>query len=331
MKGQTKQATSKEMVRPGGFEAAIAAHSEAFETAVDMLGPFPWDTPKEALKSVDFTMPVTVNRSEAKRLVRTIARSYWRDLQQDVSSPRAKETLKSLNAILRHCNGLAARLKDLTHAEIQIYTQSIQPGSDLLEWKDINSGLPPAGFSTTAALPQGWAVAWLESLSKHTRWVVSELEKRGDRGGNTNIFRQRLAAPSWRLIGLCWALLDLTPHLKPSGTTGGKLHQFIGAIDDLVTGKIAANKNRYGRILKPYATARRQSKELNDRIQALGAADPKIDPDIYRIVLAGYRPDLASQIPAQTLRRAEKLLVKWKAIQKILVHGPSASGPWKLG
>lgn len=331
MKDGKMRSNSKTPIPPENFESLFINQRGAFEQALKLLGPYPWETPASSLGSKAFVLPKIVRREAMKIQIRSLARSYWRDLREDTESPRVSDTLKTFRAIVLHSNGLAAQLKRLTLTEIKLLTQSFKPGAVPEVWMDMfNTPLPDVGFPKNKKQPHGYSVAWLEYLSKHTTWIATEIESQGDRGGDTNSFRQRLSNPTWRLISLCWSLFELVPRRPPSGTTGGKLHCFIGAIHQLVTGENAKDESKFANILKKYATIRRRIIKLDKAIIALAESDPNMDPELFFGAFFRDRSDFRSQIPPKILAEAERLISEREPLLRLLMHGPNAKAS-KIG
>ena len=329
-KAQNRQ--PRVFAKAADFNARVAANSEALETALKLVAPYPLLTHPEFVGCVPWFLPEALGREEVEKQIRHLAYLYFRNLHDDAASPRIADTLESFRALVQHGDGLARHLKTLQQSEIELLTNSIWPGINSETWlNQIIQRLPSVGFPAVKEEPYGSGVAWLEYLSKHTNWVISQLERHADRGGDTNTHRKRLATPAWNLIGHCWSFFECFVDREPTGTTDGLLHRFVCSIHHLVTGEYVVTK--FAKDLKRLASLVRRGKILNNQFDILATSVPELTKDEFMLGLNGRRPQFRNLIPPNTLAAAHKLRSTIDSLRSQLQHGLNwdASKLWNLG
>ena len=134
----------------------------------------------------------------------------------------------------------------------------------------------------TAEMPasDGPLVERLRALAEYVDWRLEEFtgwdEEEGvsfDRGGNTNLMKERFGPPTWHIVKDCWYFFENCRPGEATASETGPFLQFVNSVYEYATGEIEENSTLLNWIKKLARLLRHHDKLL----QKLGPLEVELD------------------------------------------------------
>lgn len=279
---------------PAWSEADLAPRGspKAAARAVELLGPF------KPGNELEMRGDLFASRELAESHVQNLAREFNGVEWLAKGAPRLKHVIDELNEIQNDAAKLAERLTSLNHITRR-YLHTAGGGFDdfakfVKDWAYDNAfpeSLPRPAGPTDDGNNCKWITA-LTALSQYAALVrtnvlatrgIRGLEK-ADRGGNTNLVKEKYGPPRQFLAREAWYVYDSFRPDEATATVGGGFHLFVCEVFEYATGKQAdSDGNDLMRFIKKICVVNRRLKALRARERELMDAwvepPPGIEPD----------------------------------------------------
>lgn len=273
-----------------------------------------------------------VTREDVARCVKVIARVYATELANSRRSVRPGAVLKRFREIRETAEKLSDALQSLSSDERRVL---VGHDFEFLDWPTLAGDTPakrkwlfgevigmlpePELIPREDELPPSDLVDLLRSLTKFMTWRLEHLgDALSDRGGRGNLRTRTVGSPSRVLIDYGWRLISRAPHLRPSGTEDGALHQLTCYVHEWATGE-RPEASEFVAPLKKYARARRQHDLLLLRFHELESRGADYSPRDLYLALGGF--DHGDRVPPEVLHEAEELLAKMGPLRRAFFKG----------
>jgi hypothetical protein len=92
-----------------------------------------------------------------------------------------------------------------------------------------------------------------------------------DRGGNTNVWKEREGAPRWGLVNDATQIFELFKPGEATGTEGGAFHEFVNDVFEYATGREGTTHAKVESWVKKLVKAHREQRELQSECARLAA------------------------------------------------------------
>lgn len=290
----------------------------ACEEALRLLGPYPWPAPPRPLAPwlpgirSHARLPEQVDRAAVARCLRVIGQEYAAGRAAESMSARSGTFDRRLERIAALSGELADALEDLDQDERWLLTFLLDFGPE--DWCSLG-GCEPSdrarlfeqvalrlpsdlGALVEGPLPPGPLVEELRDVARYVadrRTLLAGFVE--DRGGRKSLHARLRGSAGWHLVRSCRDLMDRAPHVRPSGTEDGPLHELVSFVHEWVTGEIAVASEFVGPIRK-LLRLRREMDPVRARLHVLATGGKGYAEEDFRAAMC--RPDLRDQLPVPT-------------------------------
>jgi hypothetical protein len=220
---------------------------------------------------------IMLTREFAAESITAAARGFNALHYLEGQSPRLSdftETISKLNKQLDAVRQIVAESDEFTSAILAIGARKQNISG--LEYQDFTG---PGGFDVRRARSRK-APSLIDSidrisqqLARTKKQVSDRLQRKGkkctDLGGHTNLAREFLGAPKWRLLIDCHEIYTMYRRQEATTTESGPFHEFVEVVYEFATGSPDA---AMGHVIKLHLTAIRQSSRLLRQQQEIGDA-----------------------------------------------------------
>jgi hypothetical protein len=171
-------------------------------------------------------------------------------------------------------------LDDYSRARLLIPSKFLEHDDPMRLYKAAQGlDLPKPETAETPA-SDGLLVERLRALAEHADRRLEEFtgwdEEVGvsfDRGGNTNLMKERLGPPTWRIVKDCWYFFENCRPGEATASETGPFLQFVNCVYEYATGEIEENSSLLNWIKKLARLLRHHDKLL----QKLGPLEAELD------------------------------------------------------
>jgi hypothetical protein len=216
--------------------------------------------------------------------IRKLATWFNRRRRLNATAPRSKDVVKNLGRVALAASELAEALSSLDdysrrilRAPTKYLDHDEDPGVSL--FKESGGVDLPTPETQESAASDGTTVQRLLALGKYVSHRLYYFEQsRGpeslvDKGGNTNLFKERHGPPAWMLVRVAWSIFENCKSGEATGTDGGRFHRFVNHTYEFATGETEENSTLLN-LTKRFARRLRHHDQL---LQKLGMQEGELE------------------------------------------------------
>jgi hypothetical protein len=257
---------------------------ECLKSAVERLGPFRFETCKEAeLGPRAAHTRISISRQLAIEQVVGLAFALNRERYLEQGAPRSSDVIENLLHLQKLTMELSEFIKgldDITLHHLRTGGTGIRGAADIQAFPFFDeadaAGLPAPGILHHKSATSPW-LERLEALSHYansvrTMFMVKQGVDSGkavDKGGNTNLHKKLMGSTQFQLVSHGWYVYDLFKPREATGTEGGPFHLFVMEIFEFATGLDAEEHSKLTPWVKRVAKTHRQFADLMESQQVI--------------------------------------------------------------
>jgi hypothetical protein len=255
---------------------APAGSAEAFERAKEELGPFTFNHEPKLLT----LCPCETCVEES---IRDLAIEFNRRRLIIDGAPRSKNVADNLTRVALAADELADALKsldDYSRDKLLIPTKYLDDQDEIVRLYKAAGGMDlPTPETAEKAASDGAIVQRLLSLEEYVSYRIDRFTSwRGfdapvDKGGNTNLLKERYGPPAWWLVKGAWIIFENCKPGVAKGAEDSSFHCFVNHIYEYATGETEENSTLLNWI-KKLARSLRYHDVL---LQQLGPLEVELD------------------------------------------------------
>jgi hypothetical protein len=254
---------------------------EAARRAINLLGPFKYQTKQEALLQPPSRNAARIRVSEELAIERVWALATTLNRVQILTqgAPRRKDVVNSLDKLERAAAEFADTLEsldDITRHRLQTGGSGLELfgkyyPNELMNTANVD-GLPRPAETGEKGTQCQW-ISQARALSRYagavrTNFLISkgiDDPDHVDDGGNTNLIKEDFGSARYQLVQEGWHVYDLFKPGEQTGTEGGPFHLFLCAIFDFATGQPPEEHSKLMPLVKTACKLNRELKALRIR------------------------------------------------------------------
>jgi hypothetical protein len=274
------------MTERGGPQIIDAVRSqEALHYAVACLGPFPWAelrAPRHMLHRGNLVLQLLSEAAAVKRCERLVV-DYTARLNAERISLRHKQLFRGMEDLANNASRLARMLQELHPDQLEFIAGALRPeppppGAVLVSEQELKlwfyeGRIEWGGYARVQRIQplQNELTALSREITETVRKAKADFRfsEDSDKGGKVTVYQRFKAPSSWWLVHRGWMLFASAGHLKPSATTDGPLHRFLGSIHEAATGEDVSSTNKFKSTLTAFAKIIRKQEESFSGLEAI--------------------------------------------------------------